>query len=83
MHEANIFFFVATVAVILVTIAILIAFFYLIRILRDTNELSQVVKEEGKDIVEDVRSIHSYARLGSSFVTRFVSSLFTEKKKRK
>ncbi len=42
---------VTTVSIVLVTIGISVALIYLIRILRDANKVSQVVRNEGEEII--------------------------------
>ncbi len=83
MFDAHAFFFVATVAVVLLTVAVFIALIYLIRILRDTSELTHQVAKEGKDIIDDISVLHSFLRHGGQFVSKHISSLFNKKSRKK
>lgn len=57
--KADIFFFVSTIALVVISIGIAIALVYLIRILRNVKDVSEKVKEEGTEIVNDVRAFRS------------------------
>jgi len=52
--HADTFFFTTTIVVVLVALGILIALFYLIRILRDASRLARGIREEGDAISADV-----------------------------
>ena len=52
--KSDIFFFITTFAVIVLTVGIVIALVYVIRILRDVREVSEVVKTESKRISGDL-----------------------------
>lgn len=54
--KSDIFFFVTTISVSLVTILFMIVLLYAIRIFRKIDSLSQEVKEEGSALVEDLRN---------------------------
>jgi len=54
--HADIFFFVTTIAVVLVTLAVVIVLVYIAFILKDIRELSRTIKKEGEEIIEDVRT---------------------------
>lgn len=81
--KADIFFVVTTVAVVLVSIGIVVALVYLIRILSDMKLLSKKTLDEGGKIIDDVRAFReetedkatSFNKLGSLF------SIFNSKKK--
>lgn len=53
--HADIFFFISTIALVGISIGICIALYYLIKILRNVREFSDIVKAEGSEIVADVR----------------------------
>jgi ABC-type protease/lipase transport system fused ATPase/permease subunit len=57
--QSNIFFFVTTIAIIIISILIAIALIQLIRILRTVKEVSDTFKTEGKNIVQDISSLRS------------------------
>lgn len=86
--HADIFFFISSVALVFLTLGLLIALFYGIKILRDVAHISKVVKEEGTEIVSDVREIRGKLKERVSSVTsnfEVIKSLFgalTRRKKR-
>jgi len=55
--HADIFFFISTIALILITIGISIAFVYVIRILKNVDDVSNKIKSESKEIVEDIKKL--------------------------
>jgi uncharacterized protein (UPF0335 family) len=82
--HADIFFFITTIAVALVTVGIVIALAYLIKILRNVSEVSEKVKEEGAEILEDIHTMrHDLKRDGFRFrfIKNFFARLFRRKKK--
>ena len=52
--HADIFFFVTTIAVVLVTIVFTIALFYLIAVLRRVRDVAQEIKDEAVLVREDI-----------------------------
>jgi hypothetical protein len=52
--HADIFFFITTIAVILVTLVSVIVLVYIVIILKDVRELSRTIKKEGEEIIQDV-----------------------------
>ena len=52
--KQDIFFFVTTVAVVILAIALAVALFYLIRILRNVDTIVEVAKGETHNIVHDI-----------------------------
>ncbi len=57
--KADIFFLISAFGVIVVTIVLAVALYYLVRILRDVRHISKVAKEETDHIAEDVESFRS------------------------
>ena len=60
--HADVFFFVTTIAVAILSIATLIALIYLIIILRNLKEFSKRAKEEGIAVIDDVTSVRHFVR---------------------
>ncbi len=60
--HADIFFFISTIALVVLSIGVLIVIIYLIRILHNVREVSQRVREEGDEIVGDIRSFRMALR---------------------
>jgi hypothetical protein len=57
--HADIFFFVTTIIVILIGLGIIVALYYIIRILRAIDFISKEVKGETVEIIEDVRTFRT------------------------
>lgn len=53
--HADIFFFVSTIALVVICIGIAVALFYVIKILRNVREVTDRVKAESAEIVADVK----------------------------
>ena len=60
--QADIFFFITSIAIVVVTIAILIAFFFLIQILRDVRYTSKRIREESDKILSDVGDLRAFLK---------------------
>ncbi|MCL5435949.1 MAG: hypothetical protein M1275_02615 [Patescibacteria group bacterium] len=57
--HADIFFFITSIAVVLVTALLVIALVYLVRILRDAKSVTGKVKEETELISEDINELRT------------------------
>ena len=57
--HADIFFFITSIFVIVLTIGSALAFIYIIPALKDIRELSATAKKEGEKIAEDIEGIRS------------------------
>lgn len=53
--HADVFFFVTTIAVVVVAVVLTIALVYFIRVLRTVRDVSEAIKEETNLIREDIR----------------------------
>ncbi len=60
--HANIFFFITSIFVIVLTLILGIAGAYVILILRDMKEISKKVKTESEEIIEDVKELREKIR---------------------
>lgn len=78
--KADIFFFVTTIVVILLAIAVLIALYYSIRILRNVRDITGRVDEGSKALAEDFTVLRSSLR-NEGFVWGHIIS-FLKKHKR-
>ena len=62
IYKADIFFFITAVAVIFITALLVVAFLYIIKILRTLSNISEMIREEGElfrgDIQEFRKGIH-------------------------
>ena len=55
--QADIFFFITSISVVLATIAIGIISFYVVRILRDVKDITEEARREVRHIVADVSEL--------------------------
>ncbi|HYC82942.1 MAG TPA: hypothetical protein VEB60_00125 [Candidatus Paceibacterota bacterium] len=62
--QADIFFFVTTVAVALIALGLSVAIYYAVKILRDVKDISTTVKEESKHLARDIEDLRANARRG-------------------
>ena len=60
--HADIFFFITSIAVVLVTAILVVVLIYLIRILRDAKAVTKKVKEETVLISEDIDELRTKTR---------------------
>ena len=86
--HADIFFFISTIALVLISVGLCIALYYAIRILRNVRDFSDLAKNEGVEILSDLKKLRTYfadegikwkhvAGLARSF---FVSKVPTKRK---
>lgn len=83
--QADIFFFITSIAVIVSTIGVIIVAVYVVRILRDMKHISKKVSEEGDKIIEDVEHLREVAKAEGMKVKNiadFFSGIFIRRKKR-
>lgn len=60
--HADIFFFISTIALVLVSTGIVIVLIYIIKILRNIRDISDRVKEESTEIMADVKILRKNLR---------------------
>ncbi len=81
--HADVFFFVTTIAVIIVTALLALALLYLIRVLRQVEEIGKDIKAETVLIREDIRdlrgAVHKEGFKLQAF-TEFFKRLFTKRR---
>ncbi len=73
--HADVFFFVTSIAVIMVTAFSVAALIYLVRILRDFNKISSKVKDETELIADDINELRRKTKEGGFRVVNFLSFL--------
>ncbi len=84
--HADIFFFVSTIALVLVTIGLVIVIIYVIRILDDMRHISEKVRTEGDSFIDD---LHEWRRelkhkgFGLLSLGRFIQLFIRKKKSRR
>jgi len=64
LMKADIFFFVTSLAVILLTVGLIIALYYIVRILRNVRDISERVDEGTKALAEDLTVVRSNLKTG-------------------
>ena len=55
--HADIFFFISTIALVVISVGLIVALFYFIRILRDASFVSKKIKEESTELIADLRRL--------------------------
>jgi len=63
--QANIFFFITALAVIIFTIFSCVAMYLVIRILRSVRRITERIDEGSENIAEDIKQLRSYIAEGS------------------
>lgn len=75
--HADIFFFVATIAVVLVTLGLIAALIYVIRILKDVNHLTVRASREVDSLGEDLNALRSNLSAGGSIIAQTLRAIFS------
>ncbi|MDD5165283.1 MAG: hypothetical protein PHG25_01970 [Candidatus Pacebacteria bacterium] len=80
--HADIFFFISTIALVIISIGIVIALIFIILILKNLHRLSETVRTEAGHIAEDIDAMRAKAK-GFSWGIAFkiFKSLFTNRNK--
>jgi len=85
--HADIFFFVTTIAIVILSLALVVILIYIIQIVRDVKEISAKVREEGDRILTDVGELRESLKAnGSKFssLAKLIALFFLRgKRKRK
>jgi predicted Holliday junction resolvase-like endonuclease len=74
--KSDVFFFVTTVAVIVVTLVIVVALAYIIRIASDIKYISTRAKQETDEIVDDLKSARETLKEKGRTISTILSSLW-------
>ena len=83
--HADIFFFISTIALVLISIGIVIVLIYVIRILRNVDEVTDKIKVESAEIVSDLKKLRESLRdegLKWRHVVDLVRTFFMRKAKK-
>lgn len=78
--RSDIFFFITTIAVGLLTIVSLVALVYLIKILRNIKDVSDLVKKESYRVVGDIDSVRQNLKSLTSMIPLGVRRIFRRSK---
>ncbi len=80
--HADIFFFISTIALVVISIGFGIALYYGIKILRNVRDISDKVNAESSEIIADIKALRRALReegVKWKHVTELVRSFFTKK----
>lgn len=78
--QANIFFFITSVAVVVFTVLVCVAVYYVIRILRTVGKIVERVDSGSETIAEDISQLRSYIAEGG-LISQIVGLFIKTKKK--
>lgn len=60
--HADVFFFISTIALVIISIGVSISFFYIIKILRNVRDITDRAKIESEEIISDVQKLRRAIR---------------------
>ncbi len=83
--HADIFFFISTIALVLISIGIVIVLVYIIKIVRNVGEVTDALKAEGSEIVADIKKLRANLKeegVKWKHVVELARALFIRKAKR-
>ncbi len=75
--QANIFFMITSIAVIIITILCAVALFYVVKVIRNVAEISDTVRRESEEIAKDVEALRGEIRQKGSTVWSTLTTLVT------
>lgn len=79
--QANVFFVITSIAVVVLTIFVCIALFYIIRILRNVRDVTDRVREGSEKFAEDVHAVRTFVRDGVVAHIRSSFSRFSSRRR--
>lgn len=83
--KANVFFFVTTVAIIVLSILIAVALVYVIHVVRNVSKISDKVREKSEDLAGDVDKLRAQVKehgKSAGSILRFFLGRFMGKKRK-
>jgi hypothetical protein len=81
--KSDIFFFITTICIVLITVLFVVILIYLIRVFKNIDFLSKKIKEEGEEIINDVHNARINLKAEGKKASNLLSILSFFKKKRK
>jgi predicted Holliday junction resolvase-like endonuclease len=81
--KSDMFFFVTTIAVIVLTLVLVVALSYIIRIASDIKYIAKRAKQETDEIADDLKSAREILKSKGKTIATILSSLWILKNKRK
>lgn len=76
--KSDMFFFITSISVIIITIFLVVSLFYLIKILRNFHKISEILKNYTEDTDEGLRGLAEHVRS-----SRLFTFFFGKEKKKK
>lgn len=82
--QADIFFFITTVSVVIIAILLIVALLYAIRLLRNLRDSSEIIKNTVIDVSRNVAGTQNYLKtfFEKLNVVQLISSAFSNKRKK-
>jgi predicted Holliday junction resolvase-like endonuclease len=81
--KSDMFFFVTTIAVIVLTLVLVVALSYIIRIASDIKYIAKRAKQETDEIADDLKSARETLKSKGKTIATILSSLWILRNKRK
>ena len=79
--KSDIFFFITGGSILIITIAILVAVYYIVKILRDVEDITDSVREESIRVVDDVSFVRRNFEKAGNKVKNVIYKKSSKKKK--
>ncbi len=79
--HADIFFLISAVAVVVVTVGLVGAFYYLIRILKNVHEISERAKKLSEEMETDIESLRNGVKSGAHWLISLLTMFSHNKEK--
>ncbi len=79
--QSDIFFFITSIAVVIITISILVVLWYVIRILKNIKDVSEIVKRETIFFSGDLSGIRKKIKKLFDFLIKTVSTKIRNQRK--
>jgi predicted PurR-regulated permease PerM len=80
--QANLFFFITAVSVVVFTIFLCVAMYFVIKILRSVNNITERIDEGSETIAEDIKQLRNYVAQGS-LISQIIGLFVKSKRSRK
>lgn len=80
--QANLFFFITAMAVVVFTVFLCVAMYLVIRILRSVRNITERIEEGSETIAEDMKQLRTYVAQGS-LMSQIVGMFVKSKRSRK
>lgn len=75
--QADVFFFITTIAVVLLVVLFAVLLVYLIKIMKDAREVTKKLSEETSAILDDIHRLREFLRSEGDKIKKFTEFLGT------